>query len=168
MKNTELLKIVVLSVLLALFAKEACSENVKPKPYTPIWITISPLNKDIDILDIQPNSVVDFIVVAGTFVDFMDIIVTVTATGGADIIGGIQKWSGTIKRNSAKTMTITVRTSKIGNGKITARAEPTAGKGVSFRAEAIYELGKSSGKNPPTGSKVKDRRGRDIIEYEVK
>ena len=86
----------------------------------------------------------------------------VTLTGGAKLVGGDDQWSGPMEKGIETVLTITVAAPKSGMGEVKAVLSAGALHGV-----AQFSLGpetKSKATGSP-GTKTKDSKGLDIIEY---
>jgi hypothetical protein len=142
--------------------------RVVSKPKAPLSVSIEPVQGSGTAAETTPEQVVELRIIVRSLIDLPDVSASVSAIGGAEITAGEASWSGPLPRNTMKAWNISVRTSGTGGGKISVRAEEGRGTKISFRAESVYELGKSAGRKSPAGKKVKDRQGRDVIEYEVK
>ncbi len=166
MNRTRFISTIVVA-LLAWTIAGAEAQHVVQKPKPPLSVIIEPQDGS-NAAEIRPGQVIGLKVVVRSFIDLPRIDVTVSAGSGAEIIAGETSWSGPLQKDQEKTWNVSVRASKKGYGKIIVLAEEGAGNKKTFRAEAVYEIGKSTGGKLPEGKKVKDRQDRDVIEYEVK
>jgi hypothetical protein len=160
--------IAVLLIAWTIAGAEEGGPRVVPKPKPPLSVSIEPVQESEIAATAPSGQAVELRIVVHSLIDQPVINISVSTSGGAEIIAGETSWSGPLSLNAKRAWNISVRASPKGAGKITVRAEEGVGGKGSFRSEVVYELGKSPGKKPEAGSRVKDRQGRDVIEYEVK
>ena len=138
------------------------------KPRSPLQASISPVQSGLVATAIKPGDAVEFKIVGKTFTDTGELNIKVELHGGVELLSGETSWTGPANKGEDKTLLITVRAPKHGNGRISARVSMPPSSGASFAAGAEYLLGMSAQKKPaPLPEIKKDNKGREIREYRV-
>ena len=160
------MKQVLLSLLVVVLVGPALLHAAKPR--SPLQASISPVQSGLVATAIKPGDVVEFKIVGKAFTDTGELNIKVELHGGVELLSGETSWTGPAKKGEDKTLLITVRAPKHGNGRIRARVSMSPSSGASFAAEAEYLLGMSAQKKPaPLPAIKKDHKGREIREYRV-
>lgn len=165
MKQRALIYITLLSILIL---PGAGVSNAGPshKPLPPLQINIAPTQPGVTSSQINPGDIVEFKVIAVSFMDVQEMRIDVELTGGAKLLSGDTSWSGPAAKNEEKTFTLTVQAPEKGKGRVRARVTLPPSNSTRFSAETEFRLGPEV-KNKPEQEPVikKDRKGRSIIEY---
>lgn len=136
------------------------------KPRSPLQVNISAVQSGLAPADIKPGDTVDFRIIGKSFTDAAALNIKVELHGGAELVSGETTWTGPAKKGEDKTLLISVRAPRHGNGMIRARIAMSPSSGASFAAEAEYLLGKNAQKKPALlPEKKKDSKGREIREF---
>lgn len=154
--------LLLLSFALALPAVSESQLAARSKPLSPLSVKIRPVQQGLSPADIKPGDVVQLEVAALSYIGITKATLKVTLTGGAKLVGGDDRWSGAMEKGVATVLTITVAAPKTGKGEV--KAVLSAG---SLHGVAQFSLGleaKSKATNS-TGTKTKDSKGHNIIEF---
>ena len=136
------------------------------KPHAPLSISIALVQAGVASADIKRGETLEFAITAVSFMDAQDAKIQVDLADGAELISGETTWSGSLKKNEKRTITITVRSPVQGNGRIKARILVSEPQRASFSAEAVYVLDTQPKAKPQHEHRIiKDSKGRDVIEY---
>ena len=154
----------VLSALALLIPPVAYSA----KPQSPLQVSIAPVQSGLVATAIKPGDVVEFKIIGKSFADADELNIKVELHGGVALLSGETSWTGPTKKGEDKSLLITVRAPKHGNGWIKARITMPLTTGASFSAETGYRFGQNAQKKPtPLPAIKKDNKGREIREYRV-
>ena len=160
------MKRVALALLMSLLLTPLVLHAAKPR--SPLQLNISPAQVGLAPADIKPGDAVEFKISAQTFADSGELTINVELHGGAELLSGVTSWTGAATKGEAKSLLITVRAPKHGNGWIKVRMSMSPSAGASFAAEAEYHFGQNALKKPvPLTVKKKDSKGREIMEHRV-
>ncbi len=137
------------------------------KPLPPLFISIAAVPPVVNPADIRPGDVVEFKVVARSFMDADTMVIKVDLAEGVELVSGDTSWSGPVARNEEKTVNFTVRAPAKGAGKIKARVSIRGARDEAFSKQVQYEMGvEANKKTRPIPPVKKDSRGRGLIEYQ--
>ena len=138
------------------------------KPRSPVQVTIATVQPGLAPADIKPGDAVEFRITGMTVADAGELNLNVELQGGVSLLSGQTSWSGPVKKGEARTLLITVRAPKHGNGRILARISTPPTGGASFAAEAEYLIGQGALKKPAPQPEIKkDNKGRSIREHRI-
>ncbi len=164
--NTKLLAYCLLFTIGFSVCSTECLAGASRKPLPPLRISITPAGHDIAQDQIKPGDVIEFNISAASAIDVQRMRIEVELTGGAELVSGNTSWSGPAGKNEEKTIVLTVRAPKNGQGRINARVIIPSSNGAQFSAAAHFVLGKEVKSKPEQEHPVKkDSKGSDIIEY---
>jgi hypothetical protein len=137
------------------------------KPGSPVSVSIEPAGGNVN-----PGGVAELLVAVSSSIDSDDVLVSLKATGGAELLSTEQGWtpskaSWTLKllKGDRESRTITVRFPEHPGGRLSARVTLSDGSGGRYSARTSIGT-EPPGKGPlPEGKRAVDSRGREIIEY---
>lgn len=136
------------------------------KPLPPLQVSIAPVQSGLAAADIKPGDVVEFRIRARSVADAGELTIKVELHGGLQLVTGDLSWSGPVKQGEDKTLTITVRNSSQGNGRVVARISTSPASGASFTSQVEYLMGRQTqNKSATVAQEKKDSKGRQIREY---
>ena len=128
------MKKVLLALLMAVLLEPALLHAAKPR--SPLQVAISPVQSGLVAANIKPGDVVEFKIIGKTFADADELNINVELHGGVALVSGEISWTGPASKGEDKTLLITVRAPKHGNGWIKARISLPPTSGASFAAGA--------------------------------
>ncbi len=99
-------------------------------------------------------------------IDAPEMRMTVSLTGGTELVSGELSWQGRSVKGATTTVPFVVRTPREGGGKVKVRVEVVSDGTVQFSSQAAYELGAPvSSKSPKPRAIKRDSRGHGVVEY---
>lgn len=138
------------------------------KPRSPLQISIAPVQSGLSPTDIKPGDVVEFRITGRTLAADGELKIKAELAGGVELLSGDTSWVGPAKKGEDKTLLITVRIPKHGNGMIRAQLSMSPSSGASFAAGAEYHFGRDAERKPALFPEIKkDNKGRAIREHRV-
>lgn len=164
------ISVYIVSVYLALANIFVFAGGISSKPRPSVQISITGVNSDLSSDNAQHGEIRELTVTIKAFADHSSASMHIILSEGAELVSGESAWTGPLAKDEVKTFIISVRASKTGKGKITARIAAGKDKGAGMRSEAEFLLGGSAKKKSQnaTPKPVLDNKGRKVIEYEVK
>lgn len=161
--------IYIISVYLALADIIVFAGGMPSKPRPSVHISITGVNSSQSSNNVQTGEIQALTITIKAFADHPTATMHIILSEGAELVSGESAWTGPLAKDEIKLFIISVRASKAGKGKITARIAAGDGKGTGMRSEAEYLLGGSAKKKDRSAEpkSVLDK-GREVIEYEVK
>jgi hypothetical protein len=156
--------LLLLCVILACPIHGAAAPSRKPLP--PLRVSIAPVQPGITSDRIKAGDIIEFKVTALSSIEVPELSIKVDLVGGTDLISGDTFWSGSAAKNEERSITLTIRAPKSGQGRIRVRVSIPPSGGPRFFASAEYVLGPVSKFKPEQEHPVKkDSKGRSVIEY---
>lgn len=156
----------VLAILCASAMVNAGELRTHGKPRSPLQVNISPVQAGLVSADIKPDDVVEFRITGKALAEAGEVQIKVELHGGVELLSGETTWVGPAMKGEDKTLLITVRAPKQGNGMIRARISMSPSSESSFSAETEYRFGKNhDNKAAHLPAINKDNKGRAIREY---
>jgi len=137
------------------------------KPQSPVQIALSAAQTGLAPEAIKPGDIVDFIVTVSSSIDADEMNISVTLPRGAELTAGALDWRGPSKRNEKTVLTFSAKAPNVRDSIIRASVIIPMSGGASFSASTQYPLGvQSKKKAEPSRPVKKDRKGKDVIEYQ--
>ena len=155
-----------LSILLLSTEVPAATSSPKKKPQPPVQISIVPVEAGSAAANIKPGDEVSMQVTVVASLDAPEMRITVSLTGGTELVSGELSWHGPSIKGETTTVSFVVRAPHEGRGKVSARVQVISDGVTQFSSHAVYELVDSVNSRPSQPRAIKkDSKGHGVVEY---